>query len=89
MPPPIPPTPANIFNIGLVGIVLGLVLALIFPTPSGFQVNVFTVVLSLSGACMASAITGFLEIDSKWVKAGGPLGVLVFLCFFISKTIPT
>jgi len=86
---PIPATPDNIFNIGLFGLVLGLVLALVFPVPSSFQAAVFTIIIGLSGAFLTSGVAGFLEIDSKWVKAGGPLGVMVFLCFFVYQTVPT
>ena len=84
----IPATPDNIFNIGLFGIVLALILALVFPEPSQYQTSIFTVCMGLSGACVASGITGFLEIESRWIKAGGPLGVMVFLCLFISQSLP-
>jgi hypothetical protein len=40
----------------------------------------------LGAAGIASAFTGFVEIESRWVRAGGPLGVFVFVCFYVWYT---
>lgn len=92
--PPKPPTdgkhlsqvePIYVFLFGIFAIIAGLVISLIMQDPRPFPKTITTVFISLGGACLASGIAGFLEVESKWVRAGGPLGVLVFLCFFISQ----
>jgi hypothetical protein len=75
-----------VFIFGVFAIIAGLVISLILQDPRPFPRTITTVFIALGGACLASGIAGFLEIESKWVRAGGPLGVLVFLCFFISQS---
>jgi hypothetical protein len=74
-----------VFLFGVFAVLLGLIIALVNPDPKPFPRVVTTVLIGLGGAGIASGITGFLEVQSKWVRAGGPLGVLVFLCVFISR----
>ena len=64
-----------------------LVISLVQPDPLPFPKVMITVFIGLGGAAIASGITGFLEVESRWVKAGGPLGVLVFLCVFIWQAV--
>jgi len=40
----------------------------------------------MGGAAFSSAFTGFIQVNAKWVKAGGPMGVFVFICLFIWKS---
>lgn len=78
--------PNRPFAFGIIAVIIGLALAVFIPDPSPFQKAVFTVVIGLGGAGFATAISGFLEVNSKWVTAGGSLGVFVFICIFIWQT---
>jgi hypothetical protein len=75
--------PIYVFVFGIFAVLAGLTIALVNQNPPSFPRVIITVFIGLGGASIASGITGFLEIQSRWVRAGGPLGVLVFLCFFI------
>lgn len=79
------PDPKTVFFVGLGGIVLSLALAIFQPEPSEYQEGVFKVVLALSGAFATTGVAGFLVVKSTWVKAGGPLGVMVFICFYLAQ----
>ena len=78
--------PNQPFAFGIGALLLGLLLAVFIPEPTTFQRGVFTVVLGLGGAGFATAISGFLEVKSKWVTGGGSLGVFVFICIFMWQT---
>jgi hypothetical protein len=77
--------PIWVFIFGLFSVILGLCIALIFGTPNSFQLSVIAVFIALGSAAICTAFTGFLEIQSTWIKAGGALGVFVFVCFFILR----
>jgi hypothetical protein len=79
--------PGYVFLFGVIALLAGVTISLVNPNPPPFPLIVTTVLIGLGGAAIASGITGFLEVESRWVRAGGPLGVLVFLCFFISQSI--
>ena len=81
-----PIDPNRPFAFGIGALLLGLLLAVLIPTPTLFQKAIFTVVIGLGGAGFATAISGFLEVSSKWVTAGGSLGVFVFICLFVWNT---
>jgi hypothetical protein len=72
--------------VGTVVVVLSVMLALAFPNPSNFQRSMIAIFAGLGAAGIASAFTGFVEIESRWVRAGGPLGVFVFVCFYVWYT---
>lgn len=78
-----------IFGFGVLSIIGGLTVSLIYQDPPAFPRVVVTVLIALGGAAIASSITGFLEVRSKWVRAGGALGVLVFLCLFMWQSAGT
>jgi hypothetical protein len=84
--PPAVIDPNRPFAFGIVALLLGVGLSIIFPDPSMFQRGVFTVVLALGGAGFTTAISGFLEVKSKMVTGGGCLGVFIFICFFMWQT---
>jgi hypothetical protein len=73
------------FRFGIIALLGGIVLVLFIPEPSEFQQKVFAALVGLAGACISSSLTGFLEISSRWIKAGGAIAVFVFLCFFIGQ----
>ena len=82
----IPHAVPKFFSISIVALVIGVIIAIVIPYPTPFQRTVFAVVVSLAGTSItASSISGFIQINSKWLKAGGPIAVFVFLCFFIIK----
>ncbi len=39
--------------------------------------------MGLGGASFTTGLTGMLEIKTKWLTAGGPLAVLVFIVYFV------
>lgn len=49
---------------------------------SNVSISVFTVILALAAAGFATAITGLMEVQSKFVKATGPMAAFV-LVFFV------
>ena len=68
---------------GLLFLLLLTLIALWVPEPSGFQVYVFRVVLSLAGAAFVCALPGLLHVQGRmksWVvRAGGSLGMFVLI----------
>lgn len=71
------------FTFGVVFVVVLIVLAIGFPDPTPFQYEVFKVVLALAAAGVAAMIPGFIEIEvSKWLRAGGALGVFAVVYFY-------
>lgn len=68
---------------GCITLAMALVIALLIPKPSHFQLGVFAVLLGLSVAGITSGITGTIQVSTKWVKAGGPLGAFVFTVMVI------
>jgi hypothetical protein len=82
----IPQTVPKTFGFSIVALVIGIIIAIFIPYPTPFQRTIFAVVVSLAGTSItASSVSGFIQINSKWLKAGGPVAVFVFLCFFIIK----
>jgi hypothetical protein len=75
--------PRTAFICGAVALVLGLVIAIAIPRPEPFQLKIFAVILGLGGASFTSGLTGLLEIKTKWLNAGGPLAVLVFIVYIV------
>jgi hypothetical protein len=78
-------TKPSAFSYGLIALGIGLFIALFVPEPTKFQIAIFASVIGLGGAGITSGITGVLEIETKWLSAGGPLAVFIFLCVFIVK----
>lgn len=77
---------ASVF--GVTFIVVLLVIAIFFPTPSPFQYTVFRIVLSLATAGVASMIPGVIEVEiSDWLRAGGALAVFVVVFFYNPATL--
>ncbi len=75
------------FGFGVAFVVALLCLAVVFPTPTVFQYNVFRIVLSLAAAGVAAMIPGFIElklstIAGLLIRAGGALAVFVIVFFF-------
>jgi DNA-binding MarR family transcriptional regulator len=68
---------------GVIFIVTLLVLAVLFPHPTAFQLLVFRTTLALSAAGIAAAIPGFLnlsmDVTGLAVRAGGALAVFVLV----------
>jgi hypothetical protein len=72
-----------VFACGVVAIVVALVIAIVIPKPEEHQVRIFAVLAGLGGASFTSGFTGLLEIETKWLKAGGPLAVFVFIVLVV------
>ena len=71
------------FVFGVSFIVVILILAIFFPTPTDFQYDVFKIVLALAAAGVAVNIPGFLHVEvNKFIRAGGAIAVFVIVFFF-------
>jgi hypothetical protein len=71
--------PRLVFACGVVAIVAALVILILIPKPEQPQLRIFSVLAGLGGASFTSGFTGLPEIETKWLKAGGPLAVFVFI----------
>ncbi len=71
------------FAFGVIAIIAALVLAVVIPKPEDYQLRVFAVLAGLGGASFTNAFAGLLEIETKWLKAGGPLAVFVFIVWVV------
>jgi hypothetical protein len=57
-----------------------VVIAIVFPNPTGFQAGVFRTVSLLTGGAFAGFIPGMLNVTiGNWLKATGALAVFVIL----------
>ena len=68
---------------GFIFIVALLIIALVIPQPSDFQLFVFRLVLALAAAAFGSVIPGFLEVHGKvkkmTLRAGGAIALFVIV----------
>lgn len=67
-------------SFGGVFIVVILIMAILYPSPTPFQFFVFRVVLSLAAAGVGGVLSGFLHVafgsvEKPWLRAGGALAV--------------
>ncbi len=68
---------------GVVFVAAILVMAIVFPSPTPFQYQVFRIVLSIAAAGFVSMTPGLLSIELPLgIKAGGALAVFVIVYFF-------
>ena len=61
------------FACGVVAIVAALVIAIVIKQPAQHQVRMFAVLAGLGGASFTNGFAGLVEIETKWLKAGGRL----------------
>ena len=68
---------------GAVFLVALLVIAIVIPQPSDFQLFVFRLILSLAAAAVGAVIPGFLEVSGKkeklTLRAGGAIALFVIV----------
>jgi hypothetical protein len=77
------------FGFGVVFLIVILVLALFIPNPSGFQYQVFRIILALAAAGVAAVIPGIINVNlSGFLTATGALAVLVVVYFYSPALIP-
>lgn len=70
------------FVFGVCFVITMLALAIWFPNPSAFQVNVFSAVLALSAGGVAGVIPGALHVNvGKTLKAGGAIAMAAIVWF--------
>jgi hypothetical protein len=67
----------NLFLWGIGGLVLSLVIVFVFPDVRPIQVASLAILHGLSGAAIATAITGILQLKTRSVVASGPFVVFV------------
>lgn len=67
---------------GIAGVVVMLIIAFFFPTPSPFQYTIFRIVLALVGAGVGATIPGLLAVASGPIRASGAIAVFVIVYFF-------
>jgi hypothetical protein len=71
------------FAFGCIFVIALLALAIVYPTPTTFQYNIFRVVLALAAAGAISMTPGFLDVTiSTFIRAGGALAVFVIVYFY-------
>ncbi len=75
----------------IVGVSLLLIVILftvLLPNPNRYQWLVFGMLAALGGACIATVLSGFLEVESKQIKAGGALAVFAVVFWVFYSEIP-
>jgi hypothetical protein len=72
-----------VFAFGVLAIVTALAIAIEIPRPEPYQQKMFAVFAALGAASVCSGFTGMLEIETRWLKAGGSLGVFVLVIWVI------
>lgn len=77
--------PQAALMVGAAALLISLVLAFIYDDPKPFQKAVFAVFIGLGGASFTTGMTGLLEIRTKWLTAGGPLAVFVFIVGVVTR----
>lgn len=74
-----------LLSVGLALVIVTLVMALMIPKPSVFQLWVFRVIMALGGASLGAIIPGFIEFNSEMneiaLRAGG--AVALFLVIYL------
>jgi hypothetical protein len=75
----------NSFVLGWTAIVAALVIAMVIPNPTRFQVGVFAIFVGLAAGGIASGLAGMIQVNTKWVTAGGPLAAFVFTVVLIVR----
>ena len=73
------------FVFGVVDLLICLVLAIDFPSPTTFQKAVFAVLAGLGASAIANLINGDFQISSRWLKATGPIAVFAFTAYLIVR----
>jgi hypothetical protein len=81
--------PRLVFACGVLAIIAALAIAIFIPRPEPSQLRMFAVLAGLGGASFTNGFTGLLEIETKWLKAGGPLAVFVFIIWVILGGAPS
>lgn len=70
-------------SLGVLWVVVGLVLAIIKPNPTPFQLWAFRVVMSLGAACIGSILPGFIDLNGDIgelaIRAGGAIALFLLL----------
>lgn len=71
------------FVFGVVFLIVMLVISILIPYPSAFQLLTFRVTLALAAGGIAAMLPGFLTVDvPKVVRAGGALAAFAAIYFF-------
>jgi hypothetical protein len=72
--------PIAIFGFGVILILILLFAVFRLPNPTPFQYTILRIALALGCSAIATALTGFLEVQVNvpiFIKAGGPLAVFI------------
>jgi hypothetical protein len=70
----------NLFLWGIGGLVLSMIMVFGYPhDPKPIQVSVLATLDALSGAAIATAISGILKLQTKVLIAGGPFVVFILV----------
>jgi hypothetical protein len=76
----------NAFLWGAGGLAVGLIFAVVFPNPTGFQAAIVAAIVSLAGAGIADGMLEVnLQIQTRWVRGGGAFAVFLLLFVGILK----
>jgi len=74
--------------VGVILLVIVVCFTVFLPNPNRYQWLVFGMLAALGGACIATVLSGFLEVESKQIKAGGALAVFTVVFFVFYSEIP-
>lgn len=67
----------NVFLWGIGGLALCLLIVFLVPNPTPIQAALLAVLVGLSGAAIASGISGILKLKTRALTASGPFAVFV------------
>jgi hypothetical protein len=82
--------PIAIFALGAILLAILLVVVFRLPDPTPFQYTFLRIALAVACSAIATALTGFLEVQVQvpvLIKAGGPLAVFVIVYLFAPAAI--
>jgi hypothetical protein len=71
------------FIIGCGFLLISLLLAIFIPRPEPFQVSIFAVFVSVAASCVMHGVAGMLNIQTRWITAGGPVAIFILTLFLV------
>src|SRR5687767_14019695 len=72
-----------VFTFGAVFVTVLLVIAFVIEEPTPSQYEICRIILALSVACVATLLTGFVNIEiPRFLNAGGSFAVFVIVYFY-------
>lgn len=71
------------FVFGVVFLAVILIIAIVIPNPSEFQIFVFRIVLAIAAAGIGAVVPGFISVNiPKYIRAGGAIALFVLIYLY-------